>query len=92
MIPLILKMQIFKKRDETTVKLALPLFIAWLLLFPLLAALTPLAALASLFIRNGGYLKLVLRTCPAIVSILCSLSGLVVTLENRDRRVMLLFP
>lgn len=86
MIPLIMKLKIVED-NRTKINLPLPLFLVWILLFCLSLLLLPfilIAALAFWILRND--LRL-LTLFPKIVVILCALSGLVVQIEEKNKRV-----
>lgn len=73
--------------NRTKINLPLPLFLVWILLFCLSLLLLPfilIAALAFWILRND--LRL-LTLFPKIVVILCALSGLVVQIEEKNKRV-----
>jgi hypothetical protein len=86
MIPLIMKLKIVED-NRTKINLPLPLFLVWILLFCLSLLLLPfilIAALALWILRND--LRL-LTLFPKVVFILCALSGLVVQIEEKNKRV-----
>ena len=90
MIPLIFKMRI-ERTDEKPFRLFIPLFLVWLVIIPLLIALSPLILLCVLILRKSGLRKLFLYFYPILFSSLGALSGLSAEFEKGEKKLSLKF-
>lgn len=82
MLPMILTIRI-QRKDRGRVRLFLPVFLIWLILFPLMIVLSPLVLLAALFSWRNGVGKALLMTGPMLISLFFSLSGLRVEVQEK---------
>ena len=89
MIPLIFKIRIERTKTKPF-RLFIPLFLVWLIVFPLLIALSPLVLIAALIMKKRGYTRLIISVYPILFLSLSSLSGLTVEIENEDKKLALI--
>jgi hypothetical protein len=90
MLPMFLKMHI-RERGKKGVRLWIPVFLVWILLFALMLVLLPLVLLASLLtIWKGPGLALLLFY-PMVWAVLWSLSSLYVDVENSSHKILFTF-
>ena len=90
MIPLMMKIQIPNKSGNF-INLYLPLFIAWLILFPLLLLLLPFALLIAGLTWNSGQGRLILLFYPMLLSLLWQLRGLKIDIHSKSNQIYLSF-
>ena len=88
MIPLIFKMRI-ERTNEKPFRLFIPLFLVWLVVIPLLIALSPLIMLCALILRKSELRKLFLYFYQILFSSLSSLSGLSVEFKKGENKFLL---
>jgi hypothetical protein len=91
MIPLLLKLHIVED-GRKKINLWLPLFLIWIILLAILIVMLPfilIAAFGFWIFRNDTR---ILSVIPIFFSILCALSGLVVLIEEKNRKVFLAIP
>ncbi len=89
MIPLFLKIRLPRDKEKP-LKVFIPLFFIWIVLFPLLLALAPFVLVAIAVLLPRGYGKILLIAYPALFSLICSLSGLRIQIEKVDRQISIL--
>ena len=90
MLPMIMRMHI-RKQGQRGVRLWIPVFLVWILLFALMLVLLPLVLLASLLtIWKGPGLALLLFY-PMVWAVLWSLSNLHVDVENETHKILFTF-
>ena len=88
MIPLIIRIHIVEE-NKKKLKLILPMFILWILLLPLIIAMTPLVLLVALILWPSGYGKTILRVGPALISVISALSNLHIHVEGPDNKTLI---
>lgn len=88
MIPFFLYLHIVED-GRTKIKLPLPLFIAWILLFCLSLLLLPFVLVMAFVFLILKYNLRILSFFPRILALLCALSGLVIFIEEKNKRVHL---
>jgi hypothetical protein len=86
MIPLLLRIRI-RKEDHKGVNLWIPLFLLWLIVLPLLAALLPLVLVAALILWPSGKGKLILYGYVMIFGLIGYLSGLKIDIKSRSNNI-----
>lgn len=90
MIPVLFRIKV-EREDNRPFRLWLPLFIVWLVLIPLIIALSPFVLLAAVAMRGRWYKRLFLSLYPILFSCLWALSGLSVQLENGKSKILIVF-
>ena len=75
MIPMIMKIHIHE-RGKKKIRLLIPMFLLWILLFALMIILLPIFLLVGIVAWIRGYGKIFLFTIPMLFAVLCTLSGL----------------
>jgi hypothetical protein len=90
MFPIFMRMLI-KDKQKKAVRLFLPVFLAWIILFAIMIALIPLVLLASLITWGRGLGPRILLFYPMIFSLLWALSGLYVEIKNPEKEILILF-
>lgn len=90
MIPLLLKIKIPNKNGNF-INLYLPLFIAWLILFPLLILLSPVVLLLAALTWYRSHGRTILFLYPMFVSLLWHLKGLKIDIQNKGNQIYLSF-
>ena len=88
MIPMIMRIHITEE-NKKKVRLILPLFIVWILVLPFIILLTPFVLLAALVLWPSGNGKRILRTGPALYSVISALSSLHIQVEKPDSKVLI---
>lgn len=88
MIPIIMKLTI-AEQGKRRVNLYLPLFLLWILLLPFLILLLPFILIAALVLWPSGWGKKILMIIPHGFSIINSLSGLLVYVEDRGKKIFI---
>ncbi len=86
MIPSWIKIHI-KEENKKGLRLFIPFILIWLLLLVLLILLSPFLLIASLILWAKGHGKKILSAVPLLFSLICSLSGLIVQVEEEDKKV-----
>ena len=89
MLPLFLRIRILKDNSKGF-GLFIPLILVWIILFALLIALGPFILIISLIMWKRRYGKIILAAYPILFSMIGSLSGLKVKIENINRQVSIL--
>ena len=77
------------EENKKKVRLILPLFIVWILVLPFIILLTPFVLLAALVLWPSGNGKRILRTGPALYSVISALSSLHIQVEKPDSKVLI---
>jgi len=90
MIPMLLKIKIPRK-DKQDVSIYLPLFVAWLLLLPVLLLLLPFLVLAAILLWMTGYGRLILVLVPLLFALIWNLQGLTIDIDDKDNKIYLSF-
>jgi len=90
MFPLFMRMLI-KDKQKKTVRLFLPVFFAWIILFAILITAFPLVLLAALITWGRGIGPRILLFYPMIISVLWALNGLYVEIKNPEKDILILF-
>lgn len=88
MIPFFMYLHVVED-GRTKIKLPLPLFIAWILLFCLALVLLPFVLITALVFWVLKYDLRILRFFPKCLAIVCALSGLIIFIEEKNKRVYL---
>lgn len=90
MLPMFMKMHI-QEQGKKGVKLWIPVFLVWILLFALMLILLPVVLLAALLtlLRGPGLKWLLLY--PMVWAVLGSLSSLFVDVENENHKILIKF-
>ncbi len=88
MIPLLMKIRI-KEENKRGLRLILPFFLVWLLLLVILIVLSPFLLIAALIFWTRGYGIKILAIVPLIFSLMCSLSGLIIQVDEGDKKVFI---
>jgi len=88
MIPFFMFLHIVEE-GRTKLKLPLPLFIVWILLFCITLLLLPFVLVAALVFWILRYNLRILRFFPEVLTVLCALSGLVILIEEENKKVYL---
>jgi hypothetical protein len=86
MIPLLLRIRV-RKENRRGVNLWLPLFLLWLLVLPILAALLPLVLIAALILWPSGKGKLILYGYIMIFGLIGYMSGLKIDVRSGDNNI-----
>jgi hypothetical protein len=86
MIPVIMKINI-RKKDKKGVKLFFPLFLLWIVLWALLIGLFPLILIIALFLWSKRYGRVLFLIYPFLFSIMWSMSGLSIMVEQKDNKL-----
>jgi lipopolysaccharide export LptBFGC system permease protein LptF len=87
-LPLLLRLRV-QESGKKDVRLYLPLFLVWLLLFPLLLVATPFILVAVVLTWRRGHGRTLLVIIPMLVTVIWSLSGLHIQVEKPDNQVLL---
>ena len=87
-LPMLLRLRV-RESGKKDVRLYLPLFLVWLLLFPLLLVATPFILIAAALAWKRGYGRTLLVILPMLISVIWSLSGLHIQVEKPDNQVLL---
>jgi len=90
MIPMLLKIKIPRKNKQP-VNLYLPLFIAWLILLPILILFLPFYLVMLMICMSKGFGRLALLFFPMFFSILWNLRGLKVDVKDEGHVIYLSF-
>jgi hypothetical protein len=90
MIPLILNLRV-PRQNNRPLNLYLPLFIAWLIIIPLLLLLLPIFLLGALFTWHTPYGRLSLLFIPMVFSLLWHLQGLKVDVQDKKQHIDISF-
>lgn len=88
MIPVFMKIHV-AERGKKKARLFIPLILVWIVLASLLIVLAPLVLAASLILWPSGYGKILLAVWPRFFSLICSLSGLCVLVENKKEKIFI---
>lgn len=80
-----------RKKDKKGVKLFSPLFLLWIVLWALLIALFPLIPIIALYLWSKGYGRVLFLIYPFLFSIMWSMSGLSVLVEQKDNKLEFFF-
>jgi hypothetical protein len=80
-----------KEEGKKGVRLFIPIFIIWILVFALLIAVLPLLILAAIFTWRQGLGFKLLLVYPLFFSILWSMSGLYVEVKERNKDILFYF-
>jgi hypothetical protein len=86
MIPMVMHISI-SETGKRKFRLFIPLILVWILLFPLLVILLPFLLIAALLAWPSGYGRVLLATIPMLFSVIGSLSGLRIHVEDGDKKV-----
>jgi hypothetical protein len=86
MIPMIMKIHI-QERGKKKIRLWIPMFLIWLLLFAFMIVLSPIFILIGIVAWIRGYGKIFLFAIPMIFAVLWAMSGLRIHIEDKDKRI-----
>jgi len=86
MIPMIMKIHIHE-RGKKRIRLWIPMFLIWLLLFVLMIILSPIFLLVGIVAWIRGYGKIVLFALPMFFAVLWAMSGLRIHIEDKNKRI-----
>ena len=90
MIPIFMRMKI-KEKGKKGVRLFIPIILVWILLLALLLILLPFFLIAAILTFPAGIGFRILFFYPLILSLLNSLSGLAVHIENPEKEILIVF-
>lgn len=90
MIPMWMKIRIPGKHGELRT-LYLPLFIAWLILVPVLILVLPLIVVAAILTWSSGYGRFFLILYPMLFSLLWNLRGLQIDIRDKQDKIYFSF-
>ena len=90
MIPMLLKMKI-PREDKNDLTIYLPLFIAWVILLPILILMIPLIIVISILTWATDFGRIVLFFIPMLFSLFWNLHGLTIDIEDRKNTIYLSF-
>ena len=90
MIPIFMRMKI-KEKGKKGFRLFIPIILIWILLFALLIILLPIFLIAAILTIPAGIGFKILFFYPLLFSLLCSLSGLAVHIENPEKQFLIVF-
>ena len=90
MIPIFMRMKI-KKKEKRGVRLFIPIILVWILLLALLIVILPFFLIAAVLTIPAGIGFRILFFYPLLFSLLCSLSGLAVHIENPKKQFLIVF-
>lgn len=86
MIPMFMKIHIHE-RGKKRIRLLIPMFLIWLPLIVLMIVLSPIFLLAGIAAWTRGYGKIFLLVIPMTFSVLWSMSGLRIYIEDKDKKI-----
>jgi len=86
MIPLFVKIRI-KEKNKKGLNLFIPFFLVWFLFIILFILLIPFLFIAALIFWPRGYGKKILASVPLLFSLIYSLPGLRIQVEEKDKEV-----
>ena len=75
------------ERGKKSIRLWLPMFLIWILLFVILVVLSPIFLLAGILAWVRGYGKIFLFAFPMLFSVLWAMSGLRIHIEDTDKKI-----
>ena len=90
MIPFLMKIKI-PRTGKQPISIYLPVFIAWVILIPLLILLLPIFLLVALITWINGYGRLGIIFFPMLISLLWNLQGLRIDVRDKDSEIYLSF-
>ena len=90
MIPLIMKIRI-PRASKPPVKLYLPIFIVWILLFAITLVFLPILLIASIVTWHTGQGKIMLLSYPMLFSVLWNMRGLIIDVEGEEETIYMSF-
>jgi hypothetical protein len=88
MIPVYVKL-LCKRGPKKSIRLFIPIILLWVVLLVLLAAFSPLVFITSLILLPGGHGKNILAIYAHLFVPLCSISGLGMLIENKEKNISL---
>lgn len=80
-----------KEKGKKGFRLFIPIILIWILLFALLIILLPIFLIAAILTVPAGIGFRILFFYPLIFSVLNSLSGLAVNIENPEKQFLIVF-
>ena len=86
MIPVLFRVSL-ERRDKRPFRLWLPLFLAWLVVIPLVSVLGPFVLVAARAAKEKSYGRLLVRFYPLLFSALWSLGGFSFEIEDVKRKL-----
>jgi hypothetical protein len=90
MLPIFMRMQI-KEKDKRGFRLFFPVILIWIILFAVMLLFAPLVLLIAIMTWRSGHGKRLLLAYPMLFFTLWALSGLGIHIENKDKKIVLLF-
>ena len=87
-IPMIMRIRV-QEAEGRHVRLFIPLFLVWLLLFPLLLLAAPFILIAAAVTWRSGYGRILLGLYPLLISVIGTLSGLHIQVESPDNQTLI---
>jgi len=90
MIPMLVKIRI-PKENGRILNLYLPLFVAWLVLAPVILLMLPLVLFAGILTWRRPYGRLVILMIPAFIMILWNMQGLEIDVVDKNGHLYLSF-
>lgn len=90
MIPMVMGIRIIEKARRK-LRLFFPIILVWILLFTILIAFFPLVLIAALILWPGGQGRLLLAGYFMLFSLIFSLSGLHIQVEDRENQTLIFF-
>ena len=83
MIPLLLKLKI-PRQNKRMLNLYLPLFLIWILMVPFILILFPVFLLLIILSRQAGPGGRQILLLPALIAVICNLSGLIIQVKDKN--------
>ncbi len=89
MIPMLMKMKIVE-RGRKKVNLSFPIILLWIAVLALLIVLLPFVLIAALLLWPQGYGKIPLAVYAILFSLIFSLSGLHIQVEDKKNQILII--
>jgi len=89
MIPILMRMKI-AERGRKKVNLYFPIILLWIVVLALLTVLLPFILLVALFLWPQGYGKIPLAVYAMLFSLIFSLSGLHIQVEDKKNQILII--
>lgn len=90
MIPMVMRINIIEK-GRKKLRIFFPIILVWILLFAIWIAFFPLVMIAALILWPRGEGRLLLAAYCMIFSLIFSLSGLHIQVEDRENQTLIFF-
>lgn len=89
MIPMLMSMRIIEG-GKKKVNLSFPVILLWIVVFAFLIALLPFVLIAVLILWPPGYGKIPLAVYAMLFSLIFSLSGLHIQVEDKKNQILII--